>query len=178
MNMEEEKKENEPQPETPPEPSAGELLQAEIKKLREEVESLKDSRLRIVAEFDNYKKRTAREQIQLMSCANEAMVRDLIPVLENFERALHPDHKEKEGAVLRGIELIYAQLNELLKKAGIQEHNPVGQDFNPEQHEAILYEESKDTAQNKISKVFQKGYSLNSKMIQFAKVAVSKGNSK
>jgi len=174
-----EKAENKPE-EKPSQPKpSGPKPEEVIGRLKEEIEALKDSRLRLLAEFDNYKKRTAREQIQLISSANEALVQDLIPVLENFERALHPDHKEKQGAIVKGVEMIYTQFNDLLKKAGLEEYNPpAGEEFNPDMHEAMVHEESKEVAANKITKVFSKGYKFNNKMIQFAKVAVSKGNSK
>jgi molecular chaperone GrpE len=163
------------------EPEKKELSpQEEIEKLKETVEHLKDARLRIVAEFNNYKKRTAREQINLIAHANEDLIKELIPVLENFERALHPDHKKGKGmdykAIYKGVEMIYNQYYEILKKTGLEEDNPVDQEFDAKKHEAMMYIESKEVPENKIAKVIQKGYLLNEKVIQYAKVAVSKGN--
>jgi molecular chaperone GrpE len=151
----------------------------EIKKLKEEIEGLKDSRLRLLAEFDNYKRRTARETMKIVETANESVIKSILPVLENFERALHPDHKDGDAeALLKGIELIYSQFFETLKKAGLTEYNPVGEEFSSEKHEAMMHIESPDVPENKIIQVYQKGYLLNNKMIQYAKVSVSKGNGK
>ncbi len=149
----------------------------EIKKLKDEVECLKDSKLRILAEFDNYKRRTARDSVRLIESANEGLVKSIIPVLENFERALHPDHKNSDTeAIQKGIELVYNMFLDTLKKAGLTESNPIGEEFDPEKHEAIMHVDSNDVPENKINQVFQKGYNLNNKVVQYAKVSVSKGN--
>lgn len=149
----------------------------EIKKLKEEIEGLKDARLRLLAEFDNFKRRTARESGRLIESANEGLLKSILPVLENFERALHPDHKTGDcEALLKGVELVYTNFSDILKKAGLVEFNPVGEVFDPEKHEAIMHVESAEVPDSKIIQVFQKGYSLNNRMIQYAKVSVSKGN--
>ena len=154
-----------------------EANEEEIKKLKDEVESLKDSRLRVLAEFDNYKRRTARDSVRLIESANESLLKSIIPVVENFERALHPDHKTGDAdALLKGVELVYNHFIDILKKTGLTETNPTGEEFNPENHEAIMHIESADVPENKIIQVFQKGYTLNNKVIQYAKVSVSKGN--
>ncbi|OGS33269.1 MAG: nucleotide exchange factor GrpE [Elusimicrobia bacterium RIFOXYB2_FULL_49_7] len=153
------------------------VLAEENAKLKAEIESLKEGRLRLLAEFDNYKKRSAREQIQLIANASEAIIKDILPILENLDRALHPIHRENEEAFQKGVELIHVQFLEILKKAGIEECNPLGETFSPDLHEALFYEVSEEYPQDKISKVLQKGYCLNGKVIQYAKVGVSKGNS-
>jgi molecular chaperone GrpE len=151
----------------------------EIRKLNEEIECLKDSRLRLLAEFDNYKRRTARENLKFIETANESLIKSILPVLENFERALHPDHKNSDTeSLLKGIELIYNQFFEALKKAGLSDSNPVGEEFDSEKHEALMHVESADVPENRIVQVLQKGYSINNKMIQYAKVSVSKGDTK
>jgi molecular chaperone GrpE len=159
-----------------PDPPSPEL---QIARLKEENEYLKDARLRILAEFDNFKKRTLREQLSIIANANEDIIRELLPVLENLERAIHPDHKTPETeAIYNGVEMICNQFNECLKKAGLKEINPAGEEFNPNLHEAVMHVESADVPENKIAQVLQKGYFLNEKVIQYAKVAVSKGNTK
>jgi molecular chaperone GrpE len=151
----------------------------EIKRLKEEIDCLKDSRLRVLAEFDNYKRRTARDSVKLIETANEGLIKDLIPVLENFERALHPDHKNGASEqMLKGIDLIYNMFYTVLKKAGLSEYSPAGEEFDSEKHEAMMHIDSVDVPENKVSQVFQKGYVLNNKVVQYAKVAVSKGNNK
>jgi molecular chaperone GrpE len=158
------------------EPPSPEL---QIAMLREENEHLKDARLRILAEFDNFKKRTLREQLSIIANANEDVIRELLPVLENFERAIHPDHKTPETeAIYNGVEMIHNQFYDCLKKAGLKEINPAGEEFDPNLHEAVMHVESDSVPENKIAQVLQKGYFLNEKVIQYAKVAVSKGNTK
>jgi molecular chaperone GrpE len=155
-----------------------ETMKKQIEDLRGENEGLKDSRLRVLAEFDNYKRRTARDSIRMVECANENLVKELIPVLENFERALDPAHKEKDiDAFYKGVELIYNLFYDKLQKAGLAEYNPIGEEFNSEKHEALMHVASAEVPEHRITQVLQKGYSLNNKMIQYAKVAVSKGNS-
>lgn len=157
-------------------PDPIEELKKEVASLKADLQAQKDSKLRLLAEFDNFKRRTARESIQLMECANEDLVKELIPVLENFERALDPAHKEKDiDAFYKGVELIYNLLNEKLKKAGLQAVDPKGEEFDAAFHEAVMHMASPDVPENKIAMVIQKGYKLNSKIIQYAKVAVSKG---
>ncbi|OGJ86026.1 MAG: nucleotide exchange factor GrpE [Candidatus Raymondbacteria bacterium RifOxyA12_full_50_37] len=152
-------------------------LAEEIEKLKEDNQGLKDARLRLLAEFDNYKKRTARETVNLISTANEEIVSNILPVLENFERAIHPDHNTPETEKLfKGVEMIYNQFFDILRQAGLKEDNPIGDEFNPEKHEAVMQEASADIPEHHIVRVLQKGYVLNTKVLQYAKVVVSKGN--
>jgi molecular chaperone GrpE len=130
----------------------------------------------LLAEFDNFKRRTARESIKTIELANESLVKTLLPVLENFERALDPSYKEKGfDAFYKGIELIYKGFFDALKKTGVEEVNPLGEEFDSVKHEAVLQTASDDIPENHIVQVLQKGYKLSEKMIQYAKVAVSTG---
>jgi molecular chaperone GrpE len=150
--------------------------EAQIESLKSEISCLKDSKLRLLAEFDNYKRRTARESLKTIEMANESLIKTLIPVLENFERALDPAHKEKDiEAFYKGIEMIYKGFFDAMKKAGVEEVNPMGEEFNSERHEAIMQAVSDDIPEHHISQVLQKGYKLSDRMIQYAKVVVSKG---
>jgi len=155
-----------------------EKLKKENERLKDENAGLKDARLRLLAEFDNYKRRNARDSVRLVETANECLIKELIPVLENFERALDPAHKEKDvEAFYKGVDLIYNLFFNVLKKTGLAEHNPIGCDFDSEKHEAVMQIPCKEHPEHKVAQVIQKGYSLNNKMIKYAKVAVSKGNS-
>jgi len=154
-----------------------EAILKECECLRNECQSAKDSKLRLLAEFDNYKRRTARESIRQVETANEELIKELLPVLENFERAMDPAHKEKDmDAFYKGVEMIYTLFSDKLKKVGLVESNPIGEEFNVDLHEALMQVESEEFPENKITQVFQKGFMLNNKVIQYAKVAVSKGS--
>ncbi len=152
-------------------------LEQTVKNLEDEVQGLKDSKLRLLAEFDNFKRRTAKESVRMVEFANEGLIKTLLPVLENFERALDPTHKESDiDAFYKGVEMIYKGFYEALKKVGVEEVNPIGEEFDSEKHEAIMQVESADVPEHHIALVMQKGYKIGEKMVQYAKVAVSKGN--
>ncbi|MFH0918923.1 MAG: nucleotide exchange factor GrpE [Fibrobacterota bacterium] len=165
------------QPPADPKETEMQMIKKENERLKEENTGLKDARLRGLAEFDNYKRRIARESVRLTEAANESLIKELIPVLENFERALDPAHKEKDvEAFYKGVTLIYNLFNDKLKKAGLTEYNPMGELFDSEKHEAVMQIASGDVPEHQIAQVLQKGYLLNNKIVQYAKVAVSKGN--
>jgi len=151
--------------------------EAQMESLKAEISCIKDSKLRLLAEFDNYKRRTARESIRTIELANESLIKTLLPVLGNFERALDPTHKEKDiEAFYKGVEMIYKGFFDAMKKAGVEEVNPMGEEFDSEKHEAVMQVASAEVPEHHIAQVLQKGYKLSERMLQYAKVAVSKGN--
>lgn len=148
------------------------------------VEDLKkqadDRYARLMAEFQNFKKRSAKEKQDIHSYANEKIIRDLLEVLDNFERAIslmengNPDVKSDENnAMQEGISLILSQLLEVLTKAGLEEIEALGQEFDPKFHHAVLNEPSDEFKSGEVSKVLQKGYKLNDRVIRPAMVVVS-----
>lgn len=148
------------------------------------VEDLKkqadDRYARLMAEFQNFKKRSAKEKQDIHSYANEKIIKDLLDVLDNFERAIslmkngNPDVKSDENdAMQEGISLIYSQLLEVLTKAGLEEIEALGQEFDPKFHHAVLNEPSDEFKSGEVSKVLQKGYKLNDRVIRPAMVVVS-----
>lgn len=148
------------------------------------VEDLKkqadDRYARLMAEFQNFKKRSAKEKQDIHSYANEKIIKDLLDVLDNFERAIslmgngNDDIKSDENnAMQEGISLIYSQLLEVLKKAGLEEIEALGQEFDPKFHHAVLNEPSDEFKSGEVSKVLQKGYKLNDRVIRPAMVVVS-----
>lgn len=148
------------------------------------VEDLKkqadDRYARLMAEFQNFKKRSAKEKQDIHSYANEKIIKDLLDVLDNFERAIslmkngNPDIKSDENdAMQEGISLIYSQLLEVLTKAGLEEIEALGQEFDPKFHHAVLNEPSDEFKSGEVSKVLQKGYKLNDRVIRPAMVVVS-----
>lgn len=126
---------------------------------------------RLQAEFINYRNRIEKEKKELIENANEKLILNLLDVIDNFDRALK---SIKDKDTKKGIEMIYKQLNTVLKNQGLTPINSIGQKFNPYEHEAVLKEESKQE-ENVIIEEFQKGYKLKDKIIRPSKVKISGG---
>ncbi|MBQ6622504.1 MAG: nucleotide exchange factor GrpE [Mogibacterium sp.] len=129
--------------------------------------------MRLMAEFQNYKKRVAKEKSDIRSYANEEIIGELLAVLDNFERALANDPTADAEGYAKGMELIFTQMKTVLEKAGLAEVEALGEDFDPSKHNAVMTEDSEEYDSGKVSKVLQKGYSLNKKVIRPAMVAVA-----
>lgn len=126
--------------------------------------------LRLMADFQNYKKRVEKEKKDLYSYANEKLVTELLDVLDNFERALG---QEGSGdGFKQGMEMIFKQLGNVLEKAGLAEIAALGEDFDPNVHNAVMTEETEEYESGKVSGVMQKGYTLNGKVIRPSMVKV------
>ncbi|MBE0661912.1 MAG: nucleotide exchange factor GrpE [Bacteroidales bacterium] len=142
-------------------------------KLRKQVDELKDSNLRLHAEFDNYRKRTIKEKIELSKTASEEVISELLPVLDDLERALQNLNNNADDAFIEGIKLIYNKLLRTLTSKGLEEMQAMGLAFDTDFHEAISHFPATDENQkDKIVDVVQKGYKLHGKVIRFAKVVV------
>ncbi len=147
----------------------------EIKKLKAEQEQLQDKLLRKIAEFDNYKKRTERDFFDRIQNANENLIIQLLPVVDDMERFLnHSAQSAEENAHYVAIGLIYKKLITTLEKTGLQPLISVGEDFDPEKHDALLQQESDQYSGGKIIEEHVKGYELNGKIIRHAQVIVAK----
>ena len=146
----------------------------ELAAARKEVAELKDRELRKLAEFENFKKRTEREKSEYFRFALADFFRDLLPVLDNFERALGHAPAAGDDEYRQGIELIYRQFADALKKRGLTEV-PTDGAFDPNVHEAVAREETADAEPNAILAVLQKGYFLNDRLLRpaFVKVATA-----
>ncbi|MBE6039704.1 MAG: nucleotide exchange factor GrpE [Clostridiales bacterium] len=129
--------------------------------------------MRLMAEFQNFKRRAAKEKSDIHAFANERIVGDLLPVLDNFERALDTETEDIEGYA-KGMQLIFEQLKTALEKAGLKEIEALGQDFDPNVHNAVMTDNTDEYETDKISKVLQKGYKLNDKVVRPSMVAVNK----
>jgi len=151
-------------------------LLSEIKKLRGEKEELNDKLLRKTAEFDNYRKRTEREFLDRIQNANERLITELLPVLDDMERFLEhsKQHTNEINSLIEGSELIYKKFISVLEKEGLQPMQSTGEDFDPEKHDALMQTESKDTESGKIIAEHLKGYLLNDKVIRHSQVIVAK----
>ena len=144
-------------------------------KLQDELKQEKDKFLRLFAEFENYKRRTSKERIELFSTASEDVMKTLLPVLDDFERALTHIEDDKEAEELRkGVLLIYQKLVKTLEQKGLTAMViKKGDDFNADNHEAITQIPAPtDDLKGKIIDVVEKGYKLGEKIIRFPKVVI------
>lgn len=151
-------------------------VESVVKSLEEktkEVEELKDRWLRVCAEFDNYRKRVQKEIREVKELATEALVKDLLPVLDNFERALQhaPD---PEDPFVEGVRMIFNQLFEILKNRGVAPVDAEGKMFDPNVHEALAQIESA-VPRGTVVQVYERGYTMGNRLLRPAKVVVSKG---
>jgi len=130
--------------------------------------------MRLMAEFQNYKKRVAKEKSDIREYATEKLIVELLPVLDNFERALASSAEDDPAAYAKGMEMIFTQMKTELQKSGLKELDVLGEEFDPKLHNAVMTEEHEEIESGKVSKVLQKGYALNDKVIRPAMVAVAK----
>ena len=137
----------------------------------EEAES--ERYMRLMAEFQNFKKRVAREKSDIHAYANEKIVGELLPVLDNFERALDTEGGDLE-AYAKGLQLIFEQLKTALENAGLEEIKAMDETFDPNVHNAVMTDNLEDKEDGTITKVLQKGYKLKDKVIRPSMVAVNK----
>lgn len=134
----------------------------------------KEKYLRLFAEFENYKRRTNRERIELFSTASKDLVQSLLPVLDDFDRAITEIAKEGESEVLNGIKLIISKFQSILEQKGLSVIDvKIGDDFNADNHEAITQVPApKEELKGKIIDIIEKGYKLSEKVIRFPKVVI------
>lgn len=152
-------------------------LKKENEKLKTELNELKDKYIRLVAEFDNYKKRSERDIGNIIQSANKELCLGLLPVLDDLERSLNSESdtkKKSSTSFKKGIELIYQKLMSTLKSQGVEPIEAVGKPFNPEYHEALMQMEDKDQPSNCVINEAEKGYLLKDKVLRYSKVIVNK----
>jgi molecular chaperone GrpE len=135
-------------------------------------ESFQNQYVRLVADFQNLKRRTEKEKSDIYAFANEKIILDLLNVIDNFERAmLHVDESSDKN-LANGMNMIYKQLKEVLEKNGVSEIETTGENFDPKYHHAVSTDNSSDLDSGKVSEVLQRGYSLKGKVIRPAMVKV------
>jgi len=148
--------------------------QVEIDKLKEELKNINDKHQRLLADFDNYRKRTMKEKADLIKSGGESVLNNILPIIDDFERALDslkdvPD----DDAGKQGTTLIYNKFEEFLKQNNVKEIEALNQDFNVDLHEALTkIPAPKEELKGKVVDVILKGYLLNEKVIRFAKVVI------
>ncbi len=150
-------------------------LTAEIEALQAEVEKQKNDYLRLMAEFDNYRKRTLREKADLIKNGGESCMRAILPVIDDFERGLQAvESSDDVAAVKEGLQLIYNKFRSFLEQNGVKEMETQGVEFDADKHEAIAQIPAATPEQKgKIIDCTQKGYTLNDSVIRFPKVVVA-----
>ena len=152
------------------------IRHAQEKALEEEkakYTELNDKYLRLFSEFDNFRKRTAKEKLDLTVTASENVIKDILPVFDDFERALQNMEKNGNETDMQGVTLIFNKLKDTLKKKGLEEIEAMGTEFNTDEHEALtMIPAPEEDQKGKVLDVIQKGYKLNGKVIRFARVVV------
>ena len=144
---------------------------SEEDKLKAELAESKDKYLRLMAEYDNFRKRSAKERLELSAAVKGDTVADILPVLDNFERALNTETEDE--AYKQGIEMIFKQFTDALTKLGIEPIDPVGEVFDPNIANAVNQIEDPELGENVVAQVFQKGYRIGDKVIRYAMVVVA-----
>lgn len=143
--------------------------------VKEDLEKTTDRLLRLSAEFENYKKRITRETAEFRKYANESLIKELLPVVDNLERAVATagDGQDNNSSILEGVEMTINEILKIFSKFGVARIDALGEAFDPSFHQAVMREESTDHAENTVTKELQKGYLMHDRLIRPAMVAVS-----
>ena len=140
----------------------------------EKIEELSDKLLRQMAEFDNFRKRTEKEKSAMYEIGAKDIVEKLLPVVDNFERGfLTVSEEDKEDAFVTGMEMVYKQLMTMLEGVGVKPIEAVGQEFNPDLHNAVMHVEDEEVGDNIIVEEFQKGYTYRDSVVRYSMVKVA-----
>ncbi|WP_422444391.1 nucleotide exchange factor GrpE [Thermoanaerobacterium sp. DL9XJH110] len=148
-------------------------LEKNLEDKQKEVEKYKNLWLRVQADFDNFRKRTQRDIQEIHLYAGEQLIKDLLPLVDNFERALN-SIEDKSSPIYKGIDLIYQQLRKMLEKYNVKEIDAQGKPFDPKFHEAVMMVQSDEYESETVVEVLQKGYLYHSKVIRPSMVKVAK----
>ncbi len=159
-----------------PEGDGTEILKKELEDIRDEAKRNYDHYLRAVADLDNYRKRAQREKEDLSKFANERILREILPVIDNLERAVEHARQDSGDAqgLLQGVEMTLGQFGKALEKFGVRSVSSVGEPFDPARHEAMGQLETADQAPNTVVQELQKGYLLHERLLRPALVMVAK----
>jgi molecular chaperone GrpE len=157
---------------------AEEDLAVALEKAREEAREAQDKLLRVAAEFENHKKRLQREKETALKYAEEHLIREILPAIDNLERAMAQGQggEDVAGHLVDGVELTLKGMITTLEKFGLAPFASVGEPFDPNFHEAMVMECSKDVPEQRIIQEYEKGYMLKDRLLRAAKVVVSKGD--
>ncbi|MBR1764354.1 MAG: nucleotide exchange factor GrpE [Ruminococcus sp.] len=143
----------------------------EEEKLRAQLEEQNDKYLRLMAEYDNFRKRSAKERLELSATVKGDTVAEILPLIDNFERALRTE--TADTAYKSGVEMIFKQFSDMLTKLGVEVIDPTGQEFDPNIANAVSQVEDPELGENIVAQTFSKGYKIGEKIIRYAMVAVA-----
>jgi molecular chaperone GrpE len=145
-----------------------------IKQLESEINMLRDMLLRKAAEFENYKRRTENDQLNLIKYAAESFIIKLLPIVDDFERSLpHINNTQNNEAVIKGIQLVYEKLMKLLEEQGVKKMETVGKHFNVDYHDALMQRADENVPPHTVLEEIEKGYIYKDRVIRHAKVIIS-----
>jgi len=148
---------------------------SEYEELKQGFDELNEKYLRLAAEFENFKKRTERDHSRRLQFANEEFIREILPIMDDLERAVQSSREDASFERLQeGLEIVYENFKEVLKQRGIEPIESVGEPFNPDYHDAMMTRESEEYESETVIDEFQRGYKMGDKVLRHAKVVVSK----
>ena len=150
-----------------------EVLEKDLQETKNDLDEQKDKFIRLQAETDNFRKRLSREKEEFSQYANERLFKELIPIFDNFERALE-DPSNEIKSLKEGLDMILKQFSTFLEKEKVEPIKAIGEKFNPEFHEALTSEESNDHEEDTIISQFVKGYTINNRVLRPSQVIIAK----
>ncbi|MBQ8956624.1 MAG: nucleotide exchange factor GrpE [Lachnospiraceae bacterium] len=162
--------------ETGKEPDAEEGSEEKEDPKDKKIAELNDKVVRQMAEFDNFRKRTEKEKAETFANGEKAVIEAILPVIDNFERALDmagQDEEKKDDPFIEGMDKVYRQLIDELEKLGVKPIEALGADFDPNLHNAVMQEETEEFESGKVCKELQKGYTLNDSVVRHSMVSVA-----
>lgn len=148
-----------------------EALKGQVEKLTGDLQEKKDRLLRLQADFDNFRRRSAKEREEISAVVKQNFCKDMLPLLDNFERAMAAETKDVE-AFQKGVEMIFTQFQEVLKKNGLEQIEAVGQKFDPNFHQAVMRVEDPEREDDTVAQELQKGYMVKGRVIRPSMVQV------
>ena len=148
-----------------------EALKGQVEKLTGDLQEKKDRLLRLQADFDNFRRRSAKEREEISAVVTQNFCKDMLPLLDNFERAMAAETKDVE-AFQKGVEMIFTQFQEILKKNGLEHIEAIGQKFDPNFHQAVMRVEDPDKEDDTVAQELQKGYMVKGRVIRPSMVQV------
>ena len=151
-------------------------MESKIKSLEEEAKETYDRFLRVSAEFENYKKRSAREMSEFKKFANESLIKELLLVVDNMERAINSskDEGNSNNSLVEGVNMTLKELLKIFEKFGVKQVESLGKPFDPNFHQAVMQEETDEHPHNTVINELQKGYIINERLLRASTVVVSK----
>ena len=156
-----------------PQPQPEDAQPDPLEELRRERDAVQDRLLRTAAEFDNYRKRMDRERRDLAEYTAGEVMKELLTIIDNLERALHA--AEQDDPLRKGVELIHKQMLEMLRKRGVTPIEALGADFDPNFHQAVIHEESAQHREGEVMEELQRGYVVGDRLLRPSMVKVAKG---